>query len=158
MPTRQNEPRTSQPLPFANVNRPAPFLSVDFINVSRFPDGLHTITLPLHRMFRELENHMQRNLSMMMCIAAALCLAGFTRADNIPGMGISPSTQPSQAVDLRNTICPVSGDKVDNSNLVEIYGGKVYHLCCADCHKDFEKDPAKYASAVAANPAKYGIK
>jgi YHS domain-containing protein len=105
---------------------------------------------------------MQRKMSILMGAAIALCLAGFTWADDMPGMGMSPSTQPSiqpsQAVDLRNTICPVSGDKVDDSKLVEIYGGKVYHLCCADCHKDFEKDPAKYASAVAANPAKYGIK
>ena len=69
-----------------------------------------------------------------------------------------PTTQPFEAVDLRNTVCPVSGDKVEDSKLVEIYDGKVYHLCCPDCHKDFEKDPAKYAAAVAANPAKYGIK
>jgi YHS domain-containing protein len=68
------------------------------------------------------------------------------------------ATQPSVAVtDMRNTICPVSGDKVGNSDEDEMYDGKVYHLCCPDCHKDFEKDPAKYAAAVAANPAKYGI-
>jgi len=109
---------------------------------------------------------MQRKMSIVMCVAAALCLAGFTWADDMQGMSpasssppaTQPASPPSQAIDLRNTICPVSGDKVDDSNLVEIYSGKAYHLCCADCHKDFEKDPAKYASAVAANPAKYGIK
>jgi len=35
---------------------------------------------------------------------------------------------------------------------LKLYEGKVYHMCCPDCHKDFEKDPAKYAKAVAANP------
>jgi YHS domain-containing protein len=39
-----------------------------------------------------------------------------------------------------------------------VYDGNVYHLCCPDCHKDFEKDPAKYAKAVAADPAKFGAK
>ncbi len=109
---------------------------------------------------------MTRKICLACSLAAALCLAAFTFADDMPGMSPAssspPATQPSappfQAVDLHNTICPVSGDKVDTSNLVEVYGGKVYHLCCADCHKDFEKDPAKYATAVAANPAKYGIK
>jgi YHS domain-containing protein len=108
---------------------------------------------------------MQRKMFILLSLTAALCLAGLTWADDMPGMGggssSPPTTQPTapfQAVDLHNTICPVSGDKVDNSHLVEIYGGKVYHLCCSDCHTDFEKDPAKYASAVAADPAKYGIK
>jgi YHS domain-containing protein len=113
-----------------------------------------------------MEKHMQRNVLFALAITILISLAAMTWADDMPGMGASssapPATQPTappfQAVDLHNTICPVSGDKVDNSNLVEIYGGKVYHLCCPDCHKDFEKDPAKYADAVAANPAKYGIK
>lgn len=59
--------------------------------------------------------------------------------------------------DVRNTICPVSGDKVETSRLTRTYDGKVYHLCCADCIKPFEKDPEKYAKAVAADPAKYGV-
>ncbi len=108
---------------------------------------------------------MQRKLFLLLSMTALFCLVGVIRADDMPGMGAAstspPTTQPTapfQAIDLHNTICPVSGDKVDNSHLVEIYGGKVYHLCCPDCHSDFEKDPAKYASAVAANPAKYGIK
>ena len=84
-------------------------------------------------------------------------MSGMNMAPSSPP-ATQPATPPSEAVDLRNTICPVSGDKGDDSNLVEVYGGKVYHLCCPDCHKDFEKDPAKYADAVAANPAKYGIK
>ena len=44
------------------------------------------------------------------------------------------------AVDLHNTICPVSTEPVANSKLVEVYNGKVYHLCCGDCRADFEKD------------------
>lgn len=62
------------------------------------------------------------------------------------------------AVDLHNTVCPVSGDKVGDSKLTEVYQGKIYHLCCDDCPKDFQKDPSKYAKAVAADPDKYGVK
>jgi YHS domain-containing protein len=113
-----------------------------------------------------MEKSMQFKMSALLFVAAALCLAAFTAADDMSGMNMSsssppatqPATLPSQAVDLRNTVCPVSGDKVADSNLVEVYDGKVYHMCCPDCHKEFEKDPAKYASAVAADPAKFGIK
>src|SRR5689334_9744530 len=69
----------------------------------------------------------------------------------------APATSMS-AVDLHNTICPVSIEPVANSKLVEVYNGKVYHLCCGDCRADFEKDPAKYETAVALSPAKYGVK
>ena len=109
---------------------------------------------------------MRGNRFALFSFAVAFCTAGFVLADDMGGMNMppasppstQPSTQPTSAVDLRNTICPVSNDKVADSNLVEVYDGKVYHLCCPDCHKDFEKDPAKFAKAVADNPAKYGIK
>ncbi len=109
---------------------------------------------------------MHRRISFSLSVAAAICLLGLAWANATAGMSMSgssspatpPSTQPTSAVDLCNTICPVSGDKVGDSKLVEVYDGKVYHLCCPDCHKDFEKDPAKYEKAVATDPAKYGIK
>jgi YHS domain-containing protein len=109
---------------------------------------------------------MSRKRFAVLSLAVALCAGGFVLADDMGGMSMppaspsatQPSTQPTSAVDLRNTICPVSGDKVADSNLVEVYDGKVYHLCCPDCHTDFEKDPAKYAKAVADNPGKFGVK
>ena len=53
----------------------------------------------------------------------------------------------SQAVEVGNKICPVSGDKVGEMGKVETieYNGKVYNLCCAMCKKDFNKDPEKYS-------------
>ncbi len=106
-----------------------------------------------------------RSLPITALAALSICIGCVALADDMPAMqsqSSDPATQPSmppfQAIDLHNTICVVSGDAVGNSNLVEVYDGKIYHLCCPDCHKDFEKDPAKYAAAVAANPGKYGIK
>ncbi len=108
------------------------------------------------------------SLKILSCLALIVVIGfvGVSFADDMAGMNMpsssppssQPSTQPSAAIDLRNTICPVSNDKVADSNLVEVYDGKVYHMCCPDCHKDFEKDPVKYAKAVAADPAKYGVK
>jgi YHS domain-containing protein len=83
-----------------------------------------------------------------------LCVANAHGAD-------APATQPTtqgNVVDLHNTVCPVSGEKVGDSKLTEVYKGKVYHFCCDDCPGDFKKDPEKYAKAVAADPAKYGVK
>lgn len=116
---------------------------------------------------------MNRKSIALLSVAVGLGCAGWVIADDMSGMKMdssSPTTQPTaqaaarpttrpfQVEDLRNTVCPVSGDKVEDSKLVEIYNGKAYHLCCPDCHKEFEKDPAKYAAAMAGNPGKYGIK
>jgi YHS domain-containing protein len=113
-----------------------------------------------------MEPLMNRKTITVLSLSAALSIAGVVLADDMKGMKMDqpsspasqPSTQPSAVIDLRNTVCPVSGDKVADSNLAEVYEGKVYHLCCPDCHKDFEKDPAKYVKAVAVDPAKYGVK
>jgi YHS domain-containing protein len=97
-------------------------------------------------------------------IAGAMFAAGVAMAGDMSGMNMpatAPTSQPAadnSAVDLGNTVCPVSGDKVGDSKLTATYDGKIYHFCCDDCPKAFAKDPAKYAKAVAADPAKYGVK
>lgn len=117
-----------------------------------------------------------RNWKKLSCLSfgAALSVAGFVFAQGMagmPGMNMpaasAPASQPTSkpatqattqaAVDVKNTVCPVSGDKVGDSKLTETFEGKIYHLCCSDCPPEFKKDPAKYAKAVAADPAKYGI-
>jgi YHS domain-containing protein len=96
----------------------------------------------------------------------SLVLASLSLSLGLIGCGASNTTAPAStepaaqtaAVDLHNTVCPVSNDPVETSKLTQTYDGKVYHLCCADCTKPFTKDPGKYAKAVAADPAKYGVK
>ncbi len=56
-------------------------------------------------------------------------------------------------VEVGNTICPVSGEKIEpNSSMGEMvkaeHKGKIYNLCCEMCLKDFTNDPEKY-SAIA---------
>ena len=42
--------------------------------------------------------------------------------------------------------CAVSGDKLGEmgKSVVFVYQGQAVKLCCPDCKKDFDKDPAKY--------------
>ncbi len=50
-----------------------------------------------------------------------------------------------KAEDAGNTICPVSGEKIDETTkLTYEYKGKVYAFCCQDCLDEFKKDPEKY--------------
>jgi YHS domain-containing protein len=48
------------------------------------------------------------------------------------------------------TTCPVSGDKLGEMGkpVVFVYQGQEVKLCCPDCRKDFDKDPAKYLSKI----------
>ena len=99
-----------------------------------------------------------------LALTAALALLGCAQSPESPAMdmdhhdhAVMAPALPPGAIDLHNTLCVVSGDKVGTSQVVEVYQGKVYHLCCADCPAEFKKDPAKYAQLVAADPAKYGI-
>jgi YHS domain-containing protein len=51
------------------------------------------------------------------------------------------------------TTCPVSGDKLDGDMgkpFVFEYKGHEVKLCCKDCKKDFDKDPAKYMKKIEA--------
>jgi len=52
--------------------------------------------------------------------------------------------------------CPVSGDKLGEMGdpYVFVYQGQEVKLCCPNCKKDFEKDPAKYLKKIQAAAAK----
>ena len=59
-----------------------------------------------------------------------------------PAMAVEP-------VDMGNTVCPVSGDKVSGKHFV-MHEGKKIALCCAHCEKEFKKDPAKFMAQLEA--------
>lgn len=108
----------------------------------------------------------------ILSVPAALAIAGCSHPqDNPPPTSSTQSMSMSHgdhiamsdtdakqasAVDVHNTVCPVSGEKVDASSVTETYHGKVYHLCDKDCAKQFKESPDKFAKAVDDNPAKYG--
>ncbi len=54
----------------------------------------------------------------------------------------------------KGATCPVSGEKIGKkTDFTYEYQGKVYSLCCADCIREFKKDPEKYSGKDAAPPA-----
>ena len=56
-----------------------------------------------------------------------------------------------KAVDVGNKTCPVSNELVTKNDMKDAkpmmieYNGKIYHLCCPMCIKDFKKHPEKYS-------------
>ena len=47
------------------------------------------------------------------------------------------------ALEKRQTLCPVMEAKINNRVYADYKGKRVY-FCCADCQKEFAKDPEKY--------------
>lgn len=55
------------------------------------------------------------------------------------------SAEGKEAEEVGNTICPVSGEKIDEkTKVVYEYKGKIYAFCCQVCLEEFKKDPEKY--------------
>lgn len=46
-----------------------------------------------------------------------------------------------------NSICPVSGEEIDQ-DITYTYSGKTYALCCNKCLKKFKADPEKYINKM----------
>ena len=63
---------------------------------------------------------------------------------------VAAPTEPiTKLINVGNTICPVSKEKVDAMQPVQVlYMDKLYNLCCKMCLKDFNKDPEKYIAMI----------
>lgn len=62
------------------------------------------------------------------------------------------SNQPTQSkseINVGNKICPVTGEKIDESAKATYkYQGKIYNFCCPVCIDEFKKDPEKYIKKI----------
>lgn len=88
-----------------------------------------------------------------MILAAAFTVIPLpSRADDA---GSSASADVKPKPDMLTT-CPVSGDQLGEMGkpYVFVYKGQEVKLCCPDCKKDFDKDPAKYLKKIQAAAAK----
>ena len=81
-------------------------------------------------------------------LALSGCLAASAMAAD-PAAPAKAATEQSAT----NTVCPVSGDKVGEMGKPTYvdYKGKKVALCCKDCVKEFQKDPAKFAALAEKN-------
>ncbi len=84
---------------------------------------------------------------------AAIALAIPFLASPLAGLaGDTNSVVPAKPKPDLLTTCPVSGDKLGGMGkpYVFVYQGQEVKLCCPDCKKDFDKDPAKYIAKIRA--------
>ena len=79
-------------------------------------------------------------------LSALISVAASARADGTNSVSATPP-KPDML-----TTCPVSGDKLGDmgSPYVFVYQSQEVKLCCPDCKKDFDKDPAKYIKLIRA--------
>jgi YHS domain-containing protein len=70
---------------------------------------------------------------------------------------MADSTDLAGKVDVKNTRCIVTGEDIGTSKGTVEYQGKLYHICCSDCTKDFNKEPEKYVKALEKDPGKFGV-
>lgn len=64
----------------------------------------------------------------------------------------APAKSDKKVIPDKLATCPVSGDKLGEMGkpfLME-YKGQEVKLCCKDCKKDFDKDPAKFMKKIRA--------
>jgi len=88
-------------------------------------------------MLPTLHHSMKTPLSILLA-AALLSAVSTTLADSA-----IPKSYPLKT-------CPVSDDKLgEHGKAVKVtYQGTDVYLCCRDCKKDFDKNPAKYVKIV----------
>jgi len=55
---------------------------------------------------------------------------------------VAPAPKPAT-----NTVCPVSGAKVEASSPKVVVNGREYRLCCMACEKELKGHPEKYLKA-----------
>ncbi|MDE2028262.1 MAG: YHS domain-containing protein [Candidatus Omnitrophica bacterium] len=85
-------------------------------------------------------------------LGAALLTAPLAFAQ--PKPAVSPAS--TQAVDVGNKFCPVSGEKIGGAmgpGVTLEYKGKIYHFCCPACIPKFKSDPAKYSKIAESQAA-----
>lgn len=81
-------------------------------------------------------------VAVMFICSSAFVMCGMCTPDEK-----SAGTAKAAAVKVNNTVCPVTGDKVDMKNPVTVeYKGETYNLCCPICIAEFNKNPDKYSA------------
>jgi len=61
----------------------------------------------------------------------------------------------SEAVDVGNKICPVTGEKIgEETKATYEHEGKIYNFCCPMCIGNFKKNPEKYSKKIEEEKAK----
>jgi YHS domain-containing protein len=84
-----------------------------------------------------------KSIKQLTCVAFTLSVLA------APFAGFAEEPAPKLKPD-KMTTCPVSGDKLGEMGKPYVfeYKGQEVKLCCKNCRKDFDKDPAKYMKKI----------
>lgn len=86
--------------------------------------------------------------TLVIVLILATFIAVSTKYAEAAAVETAPTEIP-EAVEVGNTICPVSGDEIDTEAKVTYeYEGKIYNFCCPECVDEFKEDPEGYIAIL----------
>jgi YHS domain-containing protein len=92
--------------------------------------------------------NLRKTMLLAMVIVVGLSLAGCKKKEQpAPASPEKPKATASAAKEVEQTVCPVTGEKIDK-NIFTVYKGKKVYFCMESCKKAFEADPNKYISKL----------
>ncbi|MDX2127652.1 MAG: YHS domain-containing protein [Chloroherpetonaceae bacterium] len=99
-----------------------------------------------------------KKIQMISAITIFFMLLAFSACSNSEQKSVSEKIEVKSAKDSLtaktatfNSLCPISGEPVnDEANKVD-YEGKTYGFCCNGCDEKFKSNPVKYAANLSPN-------
>lgn len=91
---------------------------------------------------------MRRILFLSLLLSSAFGVVVLAAKDQTPANPaiVAPATQ--EADKPVNKVCPIEPDNTIDPKVTTKYKGKTVGFCCADCIKEFQKDPEKYMAKL----------
>jgi YHS domain-containing protein len=91
---------------------------------------------------------MRRILFLSLLLSSAFGVVVLAARDQSPAAAtaLAPSTQEADKPVNKN--CPIETDNAIDPKVTIKYKGKTIGFCCADCIKEFQKDPEKYLAKM----------
>ena len=92
---------------------------------------------------------MRRILFLSLLLSSAFGVVVLAARDQSPvsaTVAAAPSTQEADKPINKN--CPIEPDNAIDPKVTIKYKGKTVAFCCADCIKEFQKDPEKYMAKM----------
>lgn len=93
-------------------------------------------------------------------ICLSVLLAGSTATLATAPAGQATKTTTAAPAPEHDPICGMSVDpaKAKDAGLTSVFEGKTFYFCGADCKKQFDADPAKFAAAAKSGTTGSGMK
>jgi len=91
---------------------------------------------------------MRRILFLSLLLSSAFGVVTLAARDQSPAAAIAAAPSTQEADKPVNKNCPIETDNAIDPKVTTKYKGKTIGFCCADCIKEFQKDPEKYLAKM----------